>query len=183
MPASLLSGDPTPARVKAALDVVARHGYLSADKLHAMSPDDWNAIQDWAREFEPALFVKLTDAYAAGDRVGFNVALTELCGVLNHTFAQESTRDLHALPEQEREAFRSKPVNPQTWTRLHSRSRWRTAHSHSHRCSGVVLRHGRHGRQTRHVRRRRVASSRRLARAPGPREPEPPLAHSRGGRR
>jgi hypothetical protein len=76
------------------------------------------------------------------------------------------------------------PVNPATWRQLRTRSRWHMAHPH-HRHSRPIAapRHGCHRRQTRHVRRRRVASSPRRARAPGrlDDDPEPELAARTGG--
>ena|SRR5215207_354933 len=145
--------DPTPESVRGALEVVARHGYLALENLAALEPEEWEAIQRCIREFRPDLFAQLADAYAPGDRVGLYYAKTLLCGLLNRWFDEEATRNLHTLPEEERERVRALPVNAETWSRLQARSRWHMAHPHQYRRLAP--------RRSRHSRRRRTATARR----------------------
>lgn len=153
----------TPASVRRALAVVARHGYLTPEKLAALEADEWDAVQNCIREFKPTLFVQIANTHAGGDRVGFATALGALCGVLNLWFDQEATSNLHALPEEERERVRALPVNAETWRQLRVRSRWHMVRPRRRSSAAPRMRHGR---PMRHVRRRRVASSPRRSRAP-----------------
>jgi hypothetical protein len=157
--------DLTPESVEEdALELVARHGYLAPENLVELEPEERGAIASWVRQFRPDLFKQLECAYEAGDQWAFYSATTSMCLSLNVLFDEETTRNLHTLPEEERERVRTLPVSPETWRQLQARARWHVARPLRRSSAGPRMRHGR---STRHVRRRRVASSPRRARAPG----------------
>jgi hypothetical protein len=172
--------DPTPPSIRGALDVVARHGHLTPEKLGDLSGDELAAIERFIGMDRPDLLERLASAKASGDELAFLVWLIpEMCGWLNFRFDQESAAKLRTLPEKERESFRALPVNPQTWRQLHTSARWHSGprrFRHEVHCPALRIRRG--GQRTRRVQHRRVASSRR-ARAPGRLdEPDPPLGGS-----
>jgi hypothetical protein len=164
----------TPPSVQAALDVVAHHGHLTPEKLRALSPEEFAAITGCIEELPPWLAAELAESFAADDQIAVMNALHVLCGWLSLQFDQEATRNLHALPEQEREAVYAQPVNQETWRTLRTRARWHSSPLHFRRdayCPALRLRRG--GQRTRRV--RRIASSPRRARAPSHLDADPDL--------
>jgi hypothetical protein len=129
-PASEVVDDPTPASVRRALEVVARHGYLTREKLATLEDEETKAIWACIKEYNTALAVSIAKASDAGAEETYYILLDVLCGWINYHSDLETTWSLNALPEKEREAFRTQPVNPQTWKTLRSRARWHTAHPH-----------------------------------------------------
>jgi hypothetical protein len=154
--------DTTPPAVRAALELVARHGHLSPEKLKRFSPEDFSAITGCIPDYlERVSF--MWDFMPPPTTL--SEVLYDLCGWLNQQFGREATRNLHSLPEAERESFHARPVNQESWRQLRSRARWHSAPQRFRRdayCSALRVRRG--GQRTRRV--RRVASSPRRARAP-----------------
>jgi hypothetical protein len=170
------TGDPTPPSVRRALEVVAHHGYLTPEKLHELSPDEFKAIKDCIAEYAQAHFMAIVEAQETGDRDALWSAWSLACGRLNLFFDQETTWYLNTIPEAERESFRAKPVTQGSWRELRSRTRWHSPQRFRRDTYCKALRIRRGGQRTRRVH-RRAASSPRRARAPShlDDEPEPPL--------
>jgi hypothetical protein len=177
-PASEAVVDPTPPSVRRALDVVARHGELTRNKILALDDEERKAIWTCIREYKTALALSIARASDAGDEEAYWSLVDRLCGWLNFCFDLECSWKLQALPEEEAEKFRSKPVNPTTWKQLRTRSRWYTAYPHRHATRAPSCRP--RGALRRGPRRRSVRTGPRRARAPGSQggDPEPPLART-----
>jgi hypothetical protein len=112
---------------------MARHGYLSLEKLKGLSREDFDAITDCiagyleAIDFMPPSYAEQILASGAYDENAAQEVLYCLCGWLNRQFDREGVANLWTLPEQEREAVLAQPVNQETWRHLRARARWHTS--------------------------------------------------------